>query len=394
MEKVTIGISQIMKNELHILPRWFETVSQIADHVTLVDTGSTDGSQDLARELGKKHNIPTDVYDRSFDSFCNSRNFAMQQAKDKTTMSMWIDIDEELQIDPKIFDKQKLDKDIYMFTTYINNTKYTRNELWSNKKDFKWIGPVHEFIVPFDDEVAKTLTSDLCQGLSIKVNFDGNSWKENTDVNKKYKNHAKILEDFIDYEDRDPRWVFYCAQSWHDSATIPNNKKENDERLRRSLKYYQERVSMLGGYYEERYYAQYRVGTIMRILEYPFTAVKEALLKAYNIDNTRGEPIRMIIEHYQVLGEWNLAYLYSKMAVNTFHKMNPYPKRVLFVDEPFYVWKSLELHAISCFYTGRNDEAKTAYNELLVLLKVKPEYFTPDDINKININRDHFLNLK
>jgi hypothetical protein len=30
-------------------------------------------------------------------------------------------------------------------------------------------------------------------------------------------------------------WIFYTAQSYHDSASIADNKDENEERLRRSL---------------------------------------------------------------------------------------------------------------------------------------------------------------
>lgn len=399
MSMNTIGVSQIMKNEAHILPRWYEMLAKardknnenVIDAITLVDTGSTDDSISVAIEMGIKYNIPTYVYERPFDDFGSSRNFAMQMAKDKTTYCIWLDIDEIFHVDSKVFDKQGLNKDIYMFSTKINTTDYTRNELWSNKKDFKWYGKIHEFIVPLNDDVAKTLTSDLCKGIMVEVRFDGASWQNQELLHKKYKNHATILEDFIDFEDRDPRWVFYTAQSWSDSACIPNNKIENDERLRRAMKYYQERSDTLSGYPEERYFSTLKVGEIMRRLEYPWRDCKEVLLKAYSIDPMRGESIRTIIEHYQAMGEWNTSFLYTKMAINTFHNMNPYPQRILFIDNAFYNWKILELHTSSCFYTGRLEECKKAFNDLLVLTRLKPEYFTPEDIQRINSNKPHIL---
>lgn len=421
MAKITLGVSQIMKNEAHILPRWYETFSklkdkngdQVVDCVTLVDTGSTDDSIKVAKEMGEKYNIPTYIYERPFDDFSSSRNYAMKMAKDKTNYSFWCDLDEILHIQSNVFDKQKLDKGLYMFTTRINSTEYTRNELWCNKLPeyidengksvslydengegngyFKWIGPIHEYTVPGSQAVAEKLTSGLAEGVLVEVRFDGASWADPNKLHKKYKDHAVKLEDYIDNVDRDPRWVFYTAQSYHDSSTIPNNKIENDERLRRSMKYYSERVDSEGGYPEERYYAQYRVGTIMRTLEYPWKDCKEALLKAYNIDPMRGESIRAIVEHYQATNEWNLSYLYSKMCVNTFHNMNPYPQRILFVDNPLYQWKSLELHANSCFYTGRVDECKKVFNDLLIIMRTKPQFFTPEDTQRINSNKPHIL---
>lgn len=391
MAKITLGVSQIMKNEAHILPRWFESVAKIADYVTLVDTGSTDNSKEVALEMGKKYNLKVDIYDREFDNYSNSRNYAMQMAKDKTDYCFWLDIDETLVVD-STFNKQTLDKDLYMFTTHIHTNRYTRNEMWSNKKDFEWTGPIHEYIIPSNP--TQPLTSGLCQGINVYVTFDGDSWKDTTALHKKYRNHAKVLEEYIDYENRDPRWVFYTAQSYHDSACIEDNKRENEERLRRALKYYSERVDMLGGYSEERYYSQYRIATIMKQLECPWRDIKEAMLKAYAIDPMRGEPIKFITEHYQEMAEWNFAYIYSKMGVSTFHNMNPYPKRILYIDNNYYAWRALDLHATTSFYTGRNPEAKAAFMDLYKIVTNNPELIPTEDLERIKRNKDHFFNLK
>ena len=91
------------------------------------------------------------------------------------------------------------------------------------------------------------------------------------------------------------------------------------------------------------------------------------------------------------MGEWNMAYLYSKFAKINFHGKNSCPQRLLFVDETLYHWKFLEAHCASCFYTGRKEEGRVAFNEILALTKSNPEYFTPEDLNKININSQFFL---
>jgi hypothetical protein len=262
--------------------------------------------------------------------------------------------------------------------------KYTRNTFFKISLPFRWWGPVHEFIVCDQQNI----TSGLMEGLSVKVHMDGGSWKGN--IADKYKKHSAILEDYIDNKDRNARWVFYTAQSYHDSASLQDNRPENEERLRRALKYYRERVNRNDGYEEERFYSQFRIGTISKALELPWNETHQELLKAYSMDPLRAEPIKAIIDYYLTVGEWNMAYLYSKFAKVNFHGKNPYPTRLLFVDESLYVWRFLEVHAAAAFYTGKREEAAANYKELQDALKKFPQYFTPEDVNKINSNAQFF----
>ena len=378
-----LAISQIVKDEAHVVERMLNSIKSIIDCAVFVDTGSTDGTQDVIKKWGEKNNIPVFVYERPFDNFENSRNYAMQMVKDKSQYAFWLDADETIEVSPT-FDKNKLDKDLYMFNTYINAMKYTRNECWNTDKNFRWYGPVHEFIITDDQNIS----SGLMDGIVVRVQMDGGSWKGN--IPDKYKKHSMILEDYIDNKDRNARWVFYTAQSYHDSASIPDNKAENEERLRRSMKYYRERIGRLDGYEEERFYSQFRVGTISKILEEPWYKVHQELLKAYAMDPLRGEPIKVICDHYLNNGEWHLAYLYTTFAMANFHGKNPYPTRLLFVDESLYIWRFLEIHSAACFYTNRLDEGKKTYKELLDTIKKTPEHFTREDINKIQSNAQFF----
>ena len=379
-----LGLSQIMKNEAHVAERMLNSIKTIIDAVFLVDTGSTDNTIEICKAWGEKNNIPVFIKSKTFDNFESCRNEAMQFAKDQCEYCFWLDFDEQLEIGPN-FDKNKLDKDLYMFNTYIGQMKYTRNELWKCDKAFRWYGPCHEFIVCDD----KNITSGLMDGLTVRVSMDGGSWQAN--IPAKYKSHAHVLEKYIDDNRQDPRWIFYTAQSYHDSACVPDNKEENDERLRRSMKYYKERVNRPDGYPEEIFYAQYRIGTIMRAMEEPWNLALNELLKAYSFDPLRGEPIKAIIDYYLAVGEYHNAYLFSSFGKKNFHGKNPYPTRLLFVDETLYVWKFLECHAAACFYTGRKDEAKQTFQEMVKISREQPQYFTPEDLQKIQMNSQVLL---
>jgi len=387
-----LALNFICKDESPVIEKMLESAKDIVDLIVVNDTGSTDGTQQIIKNFGEKHGIPTYVFERPFDDFEKSRNHAMQKLREivgelgwnpDQVHGFWFDCDETLVIDPK-FSKSQFTKDLYMINTYIGSMKYTRNTFFKVSKAFRFYGPVHEFIVCDD----KNITSGLAEGIHVDVKMTGNSWLG--DIAEKYASHAYKLEAYINKDRQDPRWIFYTAQSWHDAASIKDNREENDERLRRSLRYYRERVQRNDGYAEEIYYSQYRIGTIMRVLEESWHLTHMELLKAYQIDPLRGESIKVIIDHYMMQQEWHMAYLYTKFAKTTFHGKNPYPTRLLFVDEATYVWKFAEAHAAASFYTGRMDEAKQTYQEIVNLTKTHPQYFTPEDLNKIQMNGQFF----
>ena len=385
-------LNSIVKNESHCILTMLESAIKISDAIVIADTGSTDGTQDLIRKFGEENNIPTYVFERPFDDFENSRNFGMQKARDvvkelgwneNDCWTWWCDADETIIVDSK-FDKNQFKNDLYMMNTFIGQMKYTRNTFARVSRPFKWYGPIHEFIICDD----KNITSGLAENVHVDVKMIGASWQGN--IPTKYLSHAHILEKYINENRQDPRWIFYTAQSYHDSASIPDNREENEERLRRSLKYYRERVGRTDGYAEEIYYSQYRIGTIMRVIEEPWNLTHQELLKAYSMDPLRGESIKTIIDYYLQVGEWSLAYLYTKFAVENFHGKNPYPTRLLFVDESLYKWKFLESHAAACFYTGKNSESKETYNKILQAVKDHPQSFSPEDLKKIEMNGQFF----
>jgi glycosyltransferase involved in cell wall biosynthesis len=388
-----LALNFICKNESHVISKMLNSSKSITDLIVAVDTGSDDGTQDIIRKFGEENNIPTYVFDRPFDNFEKSRNYAMQKLRDTVAElnwdadkvhGYWFDCDETI-IPSSKFDKNQFTKDLYMINTYIGQMKYTRNTFFKVSKPFRWYGPVHEFIVCDDQNI----TSGLAENIHVDVKMEGASWKGN--IPAKYKSHAFELEKYIDENRGDPRWIFYTAQSYHDSASIPDNKEENEERLRRSLKYYKERVNRPDGYAEEIYYSQYRIGTIMRVLEEPWHFTLQECLKAYAMDPLRGESVKTVIDYYLQVGEWHMAYLYTKFAKTTFHGKNPYPKRLLFVDESLYVWKFAESHAAASFYTGRMDEAKATFQEVVNLSKTHPQNFSQEDLMKIEANKQFFL---
>ena len=77
-------LTQIMKNEAHVITRMLDSIKTIVDIICLVDTGSTDNTIEVVKNWGMQNNIETHVFERSFDNFENSRNYSIQVAREIT----------------------------------------------------------------------------------------------------------------------------------------------------------------------------------------------------------------------------------------------------------------------------------------------------------------------
>src|ERR1700722_18120606 len=108
-----LALNFICKNESHVIQRMLDSTKSITDLILAVDTGSTDETISVISAFGKEHNIPTFIYKRPFDNFCNSRNYALEKLKlviddlnwdRESTWAFFIDCDEVMKIE-KSFDK-------------------------------------------------------------------------------------------------------------------------------------------------------------------------------------------------------------------------------------------------------------------------------------------------
>ncbi|WP_058303869.1 glycosyltransferase [Gorillibacterium timonense] len=151
---ITISLCMIVKNEEEALGKCLESVQGIADEINIIDTGSTDRTKELAETFKCR------IFDYKWhDDFSAARNFAFDQAtKDYI---LWLDADDVLLEEDRLAFlalKGKLDSGVdsvmmhYVLAT-DNNGKPTislkRNRLVRRACQFRWIGPVHEYLEVF-----------------------------------------------------------------------------------------------------------------------------------------------------------------------------------------------------------------------------------------------------
>ena len=349
----TIGLSIIVKNESKVIERMLNSVYPILDYYHVVDTGSTDGTQDIIRNFFAEKGIPGEVVDRPWKNFEDARNAAVEGVKGKADFGFWIDADEQLIIEPS-FNLQMFKANLAQFmganvTVHYGTQNYFRMQFFSANSQWRWYGPVHEVLVNPDGHHV-----GIADGLKVLVTPDGNSWTSETQQ-QKYEGHAKILEDYVANDpNKDPRWVFYLAQSYRDAITPENQEK--------SLHWYEKRAEMTNGFWEEIYYSLLMAASLKAQLGRPTHEVLESYIKCGASNRLRAEHLIPLVLHYQHEKDFETSYIYSSHAMKVAGK-SPFPNSSLFIDPNIYEWRIFDLHAINCYYTGRQQEAKDTWKK-------------------------------
>ncbi len=141
----------IVRNEEDVLARVLSTASVYADEIIIVDTGSTDGTRDVARKFTDK------IYDFEWrDDFSAARNFAFSKAS--CEYRMWLDADDAVPLPSARAIarlKNKLDKNVdIVMLPYVLGTDgagkpsfvYYRERIMRNRPDYLFVGRVHEAV--------------------------------------------------------------------------------------------------------------------------------------------------------------------------------------------------------------------------------------------------------
>ena len=277
--KKKISLCMIVKNESKVIERCLASILPVIDHWIIIDTGSTDGTQEKIKKFFDNVGIPGKLYEKPWKNFGHNRSEALELARENKDIDycLMIDSDEVLQFDsgfdPDKF-KESLTADLYNVFAFYGNTRYHRPQLTSNKLRFYYRGVLHEY-VDCHDEVK---TRDFARGFTNTPIQDG-ARSQNPN---KYADDAKVFEEALKGE-VDPkdfnRYHFYLAQSYRDS-----------QQWEKSLEAYLKRAS-LGGWNEEVFYSLFQVGRICEILKHSIDDVVSSYWQAYQAAPWRAESL-------------------------------------------------------------------------------------------------------
>ena len=360
----TISLCMIVKNESHVIERCLSSVLPIVDHWVIVDTGSTDGTQQKIKDFFDRNGIKGELHDRPWVDFGHNRSEALELCqKTDTDYAYMIDADEILVYEPG-FDpmkfKETLNADLYNIFAHFGQTRYHRPQMTSNKKRFYYRGVLHEY-VDCHDPIG---TRDFARGFMNTPIQDG---ARSSDPDK-YKKDAENFEAALasgKVEEKDfNRYHFYLAQSYRDA-----------QQWEPALKAYLKRAD-LGGWNEEVFYSLYQAGRIMEILEKPVDNIIQLYFRAYQVAPWRAESLWAAARLCRAFSRFDQGYRFAKQGLKI-----KYPEGALFVGQGIYEWALVDEFAIAAFWTGHYRESRLASTQLLQQGK-----FPPDQKERIEAN--------
>jgi Glycosyl transferase family 2 len=350
----SICLNMIVKDEAPVIERCLASVKPWIDRWAIVDTGSTDGTQDLVRKaLG---GLPGELHERPWLNFAHNRNEALQRAGGQSDYLLFIDADEVLAVPPS-FEWPRLAGDAYRFECEYDHMRYQRNALVATRLPWRWVGVLHEYLESPLPHVWQAL-----DGPKIRVSHDGARARDPST----YLKDIAVLERAVRDEPGNARYVFYLAQSLRDSGQLGPSRTR-----------YLARAAM-GGWEEERWCAQFRAAQLAELLGHPPDQVREGYLAAYQARPTRAEPLYELARYHRERSEFALAHLFAQQAVTV-----PVPEDILFVDSSVYAWRAWDELAVASSYSGHMDQGREAMRRLCAEQKFPPEHAARIEANRV-----------
>ncbi|MFF3907683.1 glycosyltransferase [Streptomyces sp. NPDC001848] len=338
--KQTVCLNMIVKDEAPVIRRCLESVRPLIDTWVIVDTGSTDGTQDVIRDVFS--DLPGALYERSWKGYDGSRTEAIELARASADYLLFMDADDVLEVEPG-FVLPELVFDAYMIAIHHGPVIFKRPALASTRLPWRYTGVLHEYL---HLDFQFTLTN--LEGAHIRTVDDGARHRKEG-VRKKYLRDAETLQQALVKEPDNERYVMYLGQSWAAA-----------DEWEKALEAY-DRRAVMGGWDEEVYWARFTAARIAEKLERPLDEVMDRYLRAYESRPSRAEALGELARHCRMKGRrWPLAYMFARQASEI-----PYPTDVMYVESEWYEWRVLDELAVSAFAVGEFEESKSCSKRLL-----------------------------
>lgn len=290
----------MIKNESRIIERCLNSAAKLCDAICVCDTGSTDSTVEIVSEYLKSIKIPGKLYSHSWKNFGHNRSLSFLAAVDfckelgwnsDTTYAVLLDGDMELCAGPQ-FNKDALITPGYSILQKSPGLEYYNTRIVKIGFSWKCVGVTHEY---WDGYYTNHLPQEFAY---INDVGDGGCKAD------KFERDIRLLEEGLQEDPTNERYMFYLAQSYKDSGQID-----------KSIEMYKKRIDA-GGWFEEVWYSMY---TIMKLYG---DKKNEPMMemwgqKAYEYHKERIENILYLVQYFRDKRQYHKAWHYWSIGYGT-----------------------------------------------------------------------------
>jgi FkbM family methyltransferase len=321
----TVCLSMIVKNEAPVIRRCLDSVRPIIDYWIIVDTGSTDDTQDIIRAHLK--DLPGELHERAWRDFAYNRSEALTLARPHGDYTLIIDADDALML-PQGYRLPSLTADSYTFDIHDTNIRYQRSQMVRNTLEWHYRGVLHEFLTCDGAQPSGHLP------IIMRRNHDGARRRDP----QTYRKDAAILETALGTE-TDPfliaRYSFYLAQSYRDSG---EKEKAVAAYLRRAE---------LGYWDQEVFCSLYKAAEIKEELGHDKEEIVALYLRASAVAPNRAEALHGASRLYRHADRFREGCDVAKRGLAL-----TAPVDGLFVETWIYDYGLLDEFAVNAYWAG------------------------------------------
>jgi glycosyltransferase involved in cell wall biosynthesis len=301
----------MIRNESKIIQRCLKSVEGVVDAFCVHDTGSTDNTCDLVREflVGRSGCLSTSEW-KDFGhnrtlSFQNAQTYVRDTLKWDLEKTYGLLLDADMVFNPGTLRTQGLTEKGYTVLQMNGTLEYPNCRLI--RMDHAWVcrGVTHEYW----DGPTTPLSKAVCW---IDDRNDGGCKSD------KFERDARLLEEGLEKEPDNVRYMFYLAQTYH---CIGRDKD--------AIQMYKKRFRA-GGWDEERWYSLYMIGQSYHKLK-EIAKFEKYMNLAYEFRPSRAEPLHKLAKYFRETSQHYKCYHYILAG-----KKIPMSPDSLFVETEVY----------------------------------------------------------
>ena len=301
----------MIRNESRIIERCLKAVEGVVDAFCVHDTGSSDNTCEIVKDflVGRTGCLTTSEW-QNFGhnrtlSFQNARDYVRDTLKWDLTKTYGLLLDADMIFHDGQLRNQTLTEKGYTIIQSNGNLEYPNCRLVQLDHDWVCRGVTHEYW----DGPTKALSKTICR---IEDRNDGGCKSD------KFERDARLLEDGLQKEPNNVRYMFYLAQTYY---CIGRDKE--------AIQMYKKRFRA-GGWDEERWYSLYMIGQTYLRLNNPAKFEKYMNL-AHEFRPSRAESLYKLTKYFREKAQHYKAYQYTMNGIHI-----PEPPDSLFIEKDVY----------------------------------------------------------
>ena len=315
-----ICYAMIVKNAGPLFEKVLIDNLPIIDRWCILDTGSTDGTQEIIKRVLK--NKKGKLYEEPFVNFKVSRNRCLELAGKSCKFICMLDDTYSIKGDLRDFlhtVRGDQFSDSFSLLIQSEDTEYYSNRIIKSTTELRYIHTIHEVITD-KNNINVTIPADKA------IIFDNRAdYMEKRTMDRKQFDLELLFKE-VENDPDDPRALYYIAQTYGCIGDEVNKAKYFELRVNHPVEgYYQEKIDAcfeLARTYNFKISSETKEPLTQPLTDSEWKRCEELYMQAYSLDNKRPDSLYFIGIHYYLHGNYENAYPYFKKAFEVGYPIN------------------------------------------------------------------------